>query len=368
MIIDSTYFSSYLKASRLTINRLDDPLGDFWLKDWFSDFQHRDMIFVHSFPQEEQDIEEIIEFCSKHIDYTHIIILSGQIVPMEQLQELVAVQERIYVLNDYGFADYRFLPITSAHRTFGKGYIKNVPFVPWSKRKYTLSSLSSRYEPHRWIITSYLHGLKRDDFIYSFHNAYPASHDVDHFIATAKYMCNYDVEPSMVSSVKDLIDNAPIVPAGMHNPRPDGNENENTFVYDQCELGVYLDSKVNLTMEGQFVDTGYGCNITEKTLKCLATGCFPLHVGQSGFYKFLSSMGFNFDTELDLSYDEALKDNRKAKLDGVMSNIDKLTVTPHLESVCKQNYEWFHNGWYDSCEKQNRIALTELKRRIYEQI
>ena len=66
MIIDSTYFSSYLKASELTISRLDDRLGDFWLKDWFSDFQHRDKIFVHSFPQQEQDIEEIIKFCSKH--------------------------------------------------------------------------------------------------------------------------------------------------------------------------------------------------------------------------------------------------------------------------------------------------------------
>ena len=54
--------------------------------------------------------------------------------------------------------------------------------------------------------------------------------------------------------------------------------------------------------------------------------------------------------------------------DGVISNINNLTITPDLETVCKQNYEWFHNGWYDSCEKQNRLALTELKRRVYEQI
>jgi len=367
MIIDSTYFSSYLEASKLTISRLDDPLGDFWLKDWFSDFQGRDSIFVHSFPQHEEDVKEIIKFCSQHLDYTHIIILSGQVVPIEPVQELVSTQEKVYVLNDYGFTSDKFLPITSAHRTFGKGYINKVPFVPWSKRKYVLSSLSSRYEPHRWIITSYLHSLKRNDFTYSFHNAYPMTHDVDHFITTAKSVCNYEVDPLMVSSAQDLIDNAPIVPAGMHNPRPEGKQNENTLIYDQCEIGVYLDSKVHLTMEGQFVDTGYGCNITEKTIKCLASGCFPLHVGQSGFYKFLSSMGFNFNTELDLGYDETPHDNRKAKLDGVISNINNLHPTPHLESICKQNYEWFHNGWYESCERQNKSLLDTLKRRIHEQ-
>jgi len=365
MIIDSTYFSSYLEASKLTISRLDDPAGDFWLKDWFDDFKHKESIFVHCFPQQNSDIEEIIKFCLRHLDHIHIIILSGQSVPMKKLQKLISTQEKIYVLNDYGFSDNKFLPVISSHRTFGKGYINKVPFVPWSERKYTLSSLSSRYEPHRWIVTSHLHSLKRKDFVYSFHNGYPMAYDVKHFIATAKDICNYDVGPVMASSVQDLIDKAPIIPAGMNNPMPNGKDDP---IVAQCEMQVYLDSKINLTMEGQFVDTGYGCNITEKTMKCLASGCFPLHVGQSGFYRFLSSMGFNFDTKLDLSYDEAPQDNRKAKLDGVMSNINNLTTTSDLETVCKQNYEWFHNGWYDSCEKQNRVVLAELKRRIYEQI
>jgi len=368
MIIDSTYFSSYLEASKLTISRLDDPLGDFWLEDWFTDFQHRDRIFVHSFPQQDTDIKEIIDFCSKHLDHIHIIILSGQIVPMKQLKQLVSEQEKIYVLNDYGFADDKFLPITSAHRTFGKGYINKVPFVPWSDREYTLSSLSSRYEPHRWIIISHLHSMKRDDFVYSFHNAYPIAHDVDHFITNAKSICNFDVDQSMIYSAQDLIDNAPIVPAGMSNPRPGGKLTPTTHIADQCEMGVYINSKINLTMEGQFVDTGYGCNITEKTIKCLASGCFPLHVGQSGFYRFLASMGFNIDTDLDLSYDEAPADNRKVKLDGVINNINKLEPTSDLERTCKENYEWFHNGWYESCERSNKIVLEQLKRRIDEEI
>jgi hypothetical protein len=78
-------------------------------------------------------------------------------------------------------------------------------------------------------------------------------------------------------------------------------------------------------------------------------------------------MGFNFNTELDLGYDETPHDNRKAKLDGVISNINNLHPTPHLESICKQNYEWFHNGWYESCERQNKLLLDTLKRRIHEQ-
>ena len=54
--------------------------------------------------------------------------------------------------------------------------------------------------------------------------------------------------------------------------------------------------------------------VTEKTLKCLATGSFPIHVGQSGFYGFLESMGFKFDVGIDLSFDRLQGECRRRKL------------------------------------------------------
>ena len=368
MIINPTYFSEYLDASKLTISRLDDPLGEFWLKDWFNEFIHRDRIFVHSFPQNEIDIDTLCQFCFNHQDFVHIIILCGQSVPLDEISKLASTHKKVFVLNDFGHSSEKWFPMLSAHRTFGKGYIGQVPFVPWTSRKYTLSALSSRYEPHRWIILSYLHGIKRKDFVYSFHNVWPVSYDLDHFIKTAKSICNYEVTDFMIKQLKELMLKAPIVPEGMSIPRPDGKKTDNTHIADQSEIAVYLDSKININLEGQFVDTGYGCNITEKTMKSLACGNFPLHVGQSGFYKFLSSMGFNFDTGMDLSYDEAPQDNRVAKLNGVINLMKTIEATPELEKICRKNYEWFHNGWYDSCEANNRAVLDLLQRRVYEEV
>lgn len=368
MIIDHTYFSSYQDASKLSITKLDDPLGDFWLKDWFVDFPNKHRIFVHSFPQHEADVNEVITFCKNHREYAHIIILHGQSVPMHDFFNLVQEQDKVYILNDYGHSSNGFFPMISSHRTLGQGYLKKVPFVPWTKRKYTMSSLSSRYEPHRWILTAHLNILKRKDVVFSFHNAYPMAYDVKYFIENAKMMCDFEIEKDMADSVQDLINRSPIVPAGMNNPRPNGNTNSMTMVYDQCELGVYLDSKINLTMEGQYVDTGVGCNITEKTLKCLATGCFPLHVGQSGFYNFLETMGFKFDVGLDLSYDNLPHDSRRVRLQRLIDITKDLYATDVMEQVTKQNYDWFHNDWYAHCEKINRPVLENLIEIIHNEV
>ena len=369
MIIDSTYFSSYLQASRLTITRLDDISKEFWLKDLFTNFPKKEKLYIHSFPQHDDDVAKIIDTCTSNANHGHIIILSGQIVDLDPLKKLAERQPKIYVLNDYGHTAEHLYPFISSHRTFGKGYIGQVPFVPWADRKYTISSLSSRYEPHRWILTGYLNKLQRDDVVFSFHNRYPEKYNVPQFLESAKNVCNFDVDPQLAISVQDLIDRAPIVPDGMNNPRPDGDMDEMTHVYDQCQLDVYLQSKVNLTMEGQFVDTGHGCNITEKTMKCLASGCFPLHVGQSGFYKFLSSMGFNFDVGIDLGYDDITSvDNRQSKIYGIMSAIDKIKANAILENTAKKNYDWFHKSWYNYCEQLNKPVMDTLKRKIQNEI
>ena len=368
MIIDSNYFLSYLKASKLSIGRLDDDHHDFWLKDWFKDFPKKDKIFIHSFPQNEQDIEKVISFCESHNAHCHIIILSGQILSLEKLASLVNRSDRVFVLNDYNFSSDKFFPVVSAHRTFGKGYINKVKFIPWQSRKISISALSSRYEPHRWIIAGALNLLQRSDVQFSFHNAYPQPYDIDYFIESAKYNCNFEVSDTLKESIENLIKKAPIIPDGMHNPRPNGNTTDKTFIYDQCELDVYINSKINLTMEGQFVDTGYGCNITEKTMKCLATGCFPIHVGQSGFYKFLSKMGFDFDVDVDLSFDSLPGDCRKQKLELIIEIIKSITASETLEKVSQKNYNWFHNNWYDYCETLNTPVLANLKERLSNEI
>ena len=95
MIIDSTYFNSYLEASKLTIARLDDPLSEFWLKDWFDDFPNKEKIFIHSFPQDDTDVFEVATFCRRHKDFAHVIILSGQVVPIDEFEKLVQEQDKI---------------------------------------------------------------------------------------------------------------------------------------------------------------------------------------------------------------------------------------------------------------------------------
>lgn len=368
MIIDSDYFLSYLKASNLSIGRLDDDDHNFWLKDWFKDFPKKNKIFIHSFPQNEQDIEKIISFCSSHIDHCHVVILSGQILPLEKLASFVDENDRVFVLNDYNFSSDKFFPVISAHRTFGQGYINKVEYFPWRNRKILISALSSRYEPHRWIIVGALNLLQRSDVQFSFHNAYPQTYDIDHFIQSAKEICDFEVPQDLQKSIEQLISQAPIVPGGMHTPRPNGITTDKTFIYDQCELNVYVNSKINLTMEGQFVDTNYGCNITEKTMKCLATGCFPIHVGQSGFYKFLSKMGFDFDVDVDLSFDNLPGDCRKQKLKLILDLIKSITASETLEKVSQKNYNWFHNNWYDYCETLNTPVLAGLKERLLNEI
>jgi len=364
MIVDPSHFKAYYDVSRLTISRLDDPLGDFYLKDWFTDFPHKDRIFVHSFPLHEDDVKEVVQFCRRHTDHVHLIILCGQAVPMDPFNKLIAQQEKVFILNDSGHTSDRSYPVFNTHRVFGKGYIGKVPFVDWAKRKHTLSALSLRYEPHRWIMTAHLNRLNRKDHVFSFHNAVPECYTVEHFVSNAKIMCNFDVDKQMADSVQELIDRAPVVPEGLHNPRPNGMVDDMTWTHDTADLHLHMDSKVNLTMEGQFVDNGNGCNITEKTLKCLATGCFPLHVGQSGFYDFLRSMGFNFNIDFDLSYDDASGDTRREKLHKLMSIVSDLKPTNEMEQCAMENYEWFHNGWFEHCEKQNKAVLQRLSARI----
>lgn len=367
MIIDHDHFLSY-QSSTWKIGRLDDENFNFWVKDWFVDFPKQDQIYIHSFPDHGEHIKKTISFCQEHDNEFHIIILSGQSIPLDDLVSYVNSKSKVYVVNDYNYSSDRFFPIINSHRTFGKGYVNKVNYTPWKNREFLISSLSSRFEPHRWIITGELNRLKRSDIIFSFHNAYPKSYDIDHFIQSAKYICNFEVSDTLKESVKDLIMRAPIIPEGMHNPRPNGKKTKNSYLYDQCELGVYINSKINLTMEGQFVDTGYGCNITEKTLKCLASGCFPIHVGQSGFYKFLSHMGFNFNTDIDLSFDSLSGDCRKQKLESIINLIKKISASESLENLSKKNYDWFHNHWYDYCEKINQPVLNKLKSKVYEQI
>jgi len=364
MIINADSFILYNRHSGFKIVNLGDDSADFWFKDLFVNFPKKNLTYIHSFPNVEQDVDKIIEFCENNPNFFHIVILSGQSLPMSKLEIFSKNKENFYVLNDYGYSNDNFLPLISTHRTLGIGYVKKVPYIPWQQRKYNLSSLSSRFEPHRWILTGHLNLMNRKDIIFSFHNAYPKVYDVEEFIKLARNTCDFEINDNLKESVNNLIQQAPVIPQGMHNPRPDGKKTEKTVVYDQCELNAYLNSKANLTMEGQFVDTGYGCNITEKTLKCLASGCFPIHVGQSGFYNFLRSMGFKCDVDIDLSFDTLQGERRRMKLEMLIELIKKLYCTEQMEKITKFNYDWFHNSWYDYCEQLNRPVLNTLKERI----
>jgi hypothetical protein len=135
----------------------------------------------------------------------------------------------------------------------------------------------------------------------------------------------------------------------------------------QADLSMHIRSKINLTLEGSYVDTGEGTNFTEKMAKCLATGTFPIHIGQSGGYNRLKNWGFKGfkKSGINLDYDIPSKDSltaeaRSTKIKKISDVIESLDDNIDVEDICRQNYEWFHSGWYDYCEKQNEIEIERL--------
>ena len=301
----------------------------------------------------------------KNIKKPVIIILDHQAINNNELEKYISLREHdTFIINDYGYKSDNWYDIKTTPFQM-KGYVNNCKtFVPHKDRKYLASALSSRFEPWKWLIISYI-SLKQKDFIISFYTkTYGKTVSYEEFLESCKNIMGFIPSEDICQQVKELIQRAPIIPQGMTAPQPDGNVSIERWKEAWLDVTAHANSIFNFSLEGSFVDTGYGTNITEKMIKCLATGCFPIHVGQTGGYDYLRSMGFEgFEkTGINLSYDQKdnSNDNRKTRIEKLFKIIDTLQTNEEIEDVCKKNWDFFHNGWQEHCEKQNQIDLDRL--------
>jgi len=147
--------------------------------------------------------------------------------------------------------------------------------------------------------------------------------------------------------------------------KPQGTQTTETFE-EQWDVHDYIKySKFNLTNESIFdslddLQVTPNCYLTEKTLKPLAVGTFPIHVGQLNGYSTLEGFGFTgFSDVIDTSYDIETEDD--LRFIGILDSIQKLCME-NVTDVCYNNYKWFHNGFHDFMIEKNKPKIAELKR------
>lgn len=100
--------------------------------------------------------------------------------------------------------------------------------------------------------------------------------------------------------------------------------------------------------------------LTEKTLKPLAVGSFPVHFGQAGCYRTLTDWGFvGFDSVIDTGYDSIQDDYER--LAQLLKNLDSIEVSTTLKDVCYENYRWFNNSFYEYVQSLNQPKIKKLK-------
>ncbi len=290
-----------------------------------------------------------------------IFFLTGQQIDVKIINDVIGSRENVFIINDSGFNDKNYFAITTSHRAW-KGYIGAVPFVPHKQRKYTLSALCHRYETARWLL---LAKIKNHNI-----NSCLAFHNVNKITAESFYsLCQAELATSpddaVMDAIEQLIKKAPVRPDFLSDPNGVGDFYNK---WQQTDLSAHVRSRINATLEGSYIDTGCGVNLTEKMAKCLAAGTFPLHIGQTGGFSRLIEWGFDgFENcGLDLSYDQMQGDFlsakfRSDKIKKIYALIDSIGDDLDVEQVCKNNYDWFHGGWYNHCESLNEPKIQRLQ-------
>jgi len=272
--------------------------------------------------------------------------------------------KNIFIINDMGHNDENWFYISTSNLAWN-GYIGSVPFIPHQQRPFTISALCHRFEPARWYFISKLF-LSQLNKCISFSNHYDT--DISTFIEQCKFQLGIEPDNEVIDCLNNLLKNSPIRPDFMSSPRFNWGTTQERIKFLVTDLSMHIRSRINLTLEGSYVDTGYGTCLQEKTGKCLATGTFPIAIGQSGTYSLLKNWGFGGfdDVKIDLSFDHILKDfdsitSRNMKIKKICSVIEKLNDSVDVEDCCKKNYEWFHDGWYQQVEKNNDIHIERLR-------
>lgn len=367
MIIDPTHFINYYSLhNTIKIFYSDEYsdqdllFADIWKK--ILPTSSKFLCFAHIDTYKRLDVLAMSQKLEQDKQSPVIIFLTGQQVDTKIISEIIDSRENnVFIINDNGFTDKNYFAIDTAHRAW-KGYIGAVPFIPHADRAHTLSALCHRYETHRWLLLAKIKNHKINSCL-SFHNINKISLESFYSLCQAELAMTPD--DAVMQAMDQLIKDAPITPKFLSNPNGGGSVYNQ---WQQTDLSAHISSRINATLEGSYIDTGTGVNLTEKMAKCLAAGTFPLHIGQTRGYDRLREWGFNgFEQSgLDLSYDQMQGDFlsakfRSDKIKKIYAVIESISDELNVEQVCKNNYDWFHGGWYDHCESQNEPEIQRLQ-------
>jgi hypothetical protein len=195
-----------------------------------------------------------------------------------------------------------------------------------------ISSLSSRHEFHKAAITAFLiEKFSDDDLILSWRNIIFGDlyYKTDDFFIPDTIKKYLEGKFNSLQSIKlDSFENNPINNVNWHHP-------------------AYLDVAVNFTNESIFNSEAIINNqlinlptpyLTEKTWKPLLAGCAFIPVGQCNTLSSLIDVGFIFDYDMDLSFDQCVADfDRIVKIYNAAELLSTLSPEEIYKKTCRSN-------------------------------
>lgn len=230
----------------------------------------------------------------------------------------------------------------------------NHSLMPPTKK---ISSLSNRHEFHKAAVTAYLvQEFNNRDMIISWNNWICGDLYYQHenfFIPDQikKYL-SVPIEPMIL----DKFDNYPLTNTNWNHP-------------------AYVESAINLTNESIFNSQAVIGNnnvdlptpyLTEKTWKPLLSGRPFIPVGQYNTLKSLENLGFVFDYNLDLSFDQCRGDfDRMLKIYQTLNEIKNLTaeeIFGHSYESCLHNLQHIRSGSFSkNCYLHNMKSFERIE-------
>jgi hypothetical protein len=139
--------------------------------------------------------------------------------------------------------------------------------------------------------------------------------------------------------------------------------------YQKCALHFTNESFDTSSLGVNALYAYPGPFITEKTLKCLMGGTAFIPVGQFDTYGALRRVGFEFNYNFDLSFDNIINDNDKliaiVELIKTLSNMPKEEIYEGTKESSEFNYNYIKGGrFYKDCELLNQHTVEQIMEHI----
>jgi hypothetical protein len=226
------------------------------------------------------------------------------------------------------------------------------------KIHYKASALTSRITQSKCVIFSALHQILGADCIVSLHNNFNPI-DIHNWIPTDNKYIDELTEYFRKNWLYKIIE-------------IEGDNNDPFSIMNPS----YTQAAVNFTQESfhysymfhESKNQGYiypGPFLTEKTFKCLLSQTAFIPVGQFRSYRWLETMGMEFDYGLDLTFDdESGNITRLSKLVSVIEEISQYSAQDLFqmtEKSTKHNFSVISTGeFFERCERANQNSIATL--------